>query len=72
MKKRFSQAHQDVGEAEALESLMSLDLAVEKELALTVSEIVPPLYTSTYSHNMCIGLCKWYKIFLGLVKPLLI
>ena len=35
MKKRFSQ---EGGEVEALESLKSLDLAVEKELALAVSE----------------------------------
>ena len=38
MKKKFSQGYQDVGEAEVLESLMPLDLAVEKELALAVSE----------------------------------
>ena len=34
----FSEGYQEVGEAEVLESLQSLDLAVDKELGLTVSE----------------------------------
>ena len=69
MKKKFSQGYQKVGEAEVLESLMSLDLAVDKELALTVSK---PFSTSTHTHThtVCIGL-RSLKACLGVIKPLL-
>ena len=54
MKKKFSQ---EVGEVEALESLKSLDLAVEKELELPVSETF--LHEHTHTHIVCMGLCSW-------------